>query len=676
MPTVTCNESQLIAQIGLYSSTASISRAVSLSDAGRAKLYEGIREYRARQTNADPMFHRKRFIEHVNQVNQQHAGFSGKTEDRKTNPDGATIKLDNLLNITVNGESINGAELYKNALQEERYSVEYMNAVLDSSWEHHEGKGLAERPIVIIAGPSASGKSFAADAMVQETARLLPTVPQSRSGYDVVAVDNGKARETSQMRKLAIQLAVGKGYSGIQDLHDQSKVLREVKDIIQEAALETPNLGLVIPETFSDQWVPKRTPEKFFQPLTEIQNSRIVFCRVGPSTLDGAEELFQKSVQFMGSSRAWKSTGFEAPLQFDLNQKNLPESKAYDGRGFMFGCMGSKRVEEWFLGNDPKKYAMYMVHDLVLLEPNPKSAGEWQPASKNGPDTILISNAVYQHWLEKRKAGTESRDLKTFKESTPSTPQIAMSAAAARDRRQEQVIFGHYDEDSEKRFIKMRSELSMTAQIHTNMTHYIDQLKQRAEHAWNDTGLTNLSAAASRMHELHENIIESYNIMLLHTGNNDKEQNEFTLDGELVLVKLVESAREKTVQFSEQAAILTQQIERDFDSTVSMEQLEALTNAYNESLNSISQEMNQLLESEHLRSKKEYIAAPSDAFQDILAELESQTMPHQLPSEPSSQPSTISVMKAFKQNLENIKQSGNEVQTPEKIDSDTDSLHP
>ncbi|WP_199739227.1 hypothetical protein [Legionella qingyii] len=423
---------QLIAQIGFYTPISSSNSDTNqkeidshfvvdrLSGESVAKLYEGIIEYKLKyaqevekykrdhgitsdedkeETN-DRTFFRKQFIKLVAEQNASKDGkYRGDPTVRETNPEKATISMHSFL-----GKE--GTELYKLALEEEMNSNEYMNAVFRSSTTHFEGEKWKQRPVVIVAGPSGSGKSFAAKAAVEKSTELLPKQEGDKSGNDVVSVDGGVIREVSQMRKLVIQAANNKGYTGISDLHSKSSILEDVKDRMREAVFVTvspdsglPLLGVVIPETFSSNLNPARGP-KLLSDIEKLPNSKPIFCRV-----DGEDStLFPKVVTYMGTRRALKTSDFpqtddpKQPPSLDLNNTKIPESKAYGKKGFGFGQFGSKSAEKWFKKHSRDNLTMIITNDLVLKKENPEGSHNWIDANPNDKGTVLVSKRVFDSW--------------------------------------------------------------------------------------------------------------------------------------------------------------------------------------------------------------------------------------------------------------------------------------
>ncbi|MCW8385104.1 hypothetical protein OQJ15_02170 [Fluoribacter dumoffii] len=342
----------------------------------------------------DSTFFRREFVKLMAAKNAVKEGnFEGDPEIRKTNPEKATIRMEDFL-----GKEY--TRLYQLALEEEMNSEEYMNAVFRASTSHFEGEKWTERPVVVVAGPSGSGKSFAAKAAVEKAVKLLPKIEGDASGNDVVAIDGGVAREVSQMRKLVIQVANNKGYSGISNLHSQSSILENVKERMRDTLLAAPSkngtaplLGVVIPETFSSHLNPVGGP-KLLKDINKLPDTRAVFCRV-----DGEHPgLFKKIVSFMGSRRAWKTDDFDKKITLDLNNTKITESKAYGAGGFKFGQLGSKLAEKWFKSHGRDNLSMVITNDLILKKEDPPKSNKWVDAEQNDKGAVLISKRVFEKW--------------------------------------------------------------------------------------------------------------------------------------------------------------------------------------------------------------------------------------------------------------------------------------
>lgn len=397
-------KNDLITMIGKYGPYNTES---CLSNEGQRALCKGVSKYlsshasevdaykekhgmeRTKNGLHDPNFFRKQLIEYIE--NRKLPEFKPGTPDtRGTDPESATIKMAALL-----GEE--GVTLYKLALEEEMNSREFRYAVAEASTKHYDGpKWSKERPVVIVGGPSGCGKSRAADDAVKNAYRFLPTNAQDMSGNNVISADGGVVREVSQMRKLLVQVAINQGFTGIEDLHSKSKALEKVKHHVQNAAFATPDVGVVIPETFSKWHInPLCAARSLMRRVDTLVNTKQFFTRV--------EVDDKEVVAFMGSRRAWKTKDFDTQQNIDLNisKDDICESKAYSG-GFKFdaGKHGSKAAENWFTKHSKDKLSMVITNDLILLKPDPSNPkGPWLAASKGDEGTTLISKSVYDKWL-------------------------------------------------------------------------------------------------------------------------------------------------------------------------------------------------------------------------------------------------------------------------------------
>ncbi len=323
-------------QIGRYK-TKGLPSDHEIDEAFKAHLYKGTTEKASQQ-------HRVNFLDHLSRYDFPH------TIDPKT------ITLENLLGTK-------GLKLYKLALKEEMNSTAFRDAVCTASTSTHQGKRWAQRPIIFVAGPSGCGKSYASKSIIQ---KLNDSADAFKKGDDVidnviVAADNGIARDISQIRKLAIQVANAQGYQGIVDLHKQSNaILQPMKSHIKNAVLSTQRLGIVFPETFTKWRVPFWNP---FKSLMSNQVNKLIFCLIQGEQPDE----FKKVVNFLGERRAWKTKDIKQ-VKFGLNEsEGLPESKTYQQQYFDKGVNGSKAALQWFQKNIPSGLHMIEKNTLQLI---------------------------------------------------------------------------------------------------------------------------------------------------------------------------------------------------------------------------------------------------------------------------------------------------------------------
>ena len=340
----------------------------------------------------DPHFFRKAFIKLVSKIDADPKTPTFDPEERANNPNTATVTLE-----TFFGKS--GAKLYKLALKEEMHSEEYRLAVLNDSTKHFVGKKWKDAPALVVAGPSGCGKSVAAKQAIEESSVFFTKIEDDDSGNYVTAADGGVARETSQIRKLAIQAANNKGYTGISTLHENSTVLEKMKRIILACASKAPDLGVVVPETFAT-WSLGGEIRKLMPNLLK-DKAALVFARVEGSDPNN----FQSLVKYLGTMRAWKTKDFGyKPL--DMNsKKGLKESKKYEAFGFTFGVSGSKKAERWFIKERPNDIILVVKNDLIMLKPSTEKPGDWESAKKGDAGIIITSKRTYEYWIKMKEGG-------------------------------------------------------------------------------------------------------------------------------------------------------------------------------------------------------------------------------------------------------------------------------
>ncbi|KTD74506.1 hypothetical protein [Legionella tucsonensis] len=402
----------------------------------------------------DPQFFRKKFIEYI----QTHPfpEYEGDPETRATHPEEATTDMLKFL-----GKQ--GLELFHLALEEEVNSKEFRDAVVIKSTSHLDGPKWQERPVVIVAGPSASGKSYAAKAAMNKANQFLGADFHDMSGNDVIAADGGIVREVSQMRKLVIQLANKQGYTGISDLYSKSnKLMDGIKNRVREAAFLTPGVGVVIPETFTS-WIVSNKGKDMLGKIEHLSDTKHIFTRV-----EGHERSnFKKVVAFMGSRRAWKTKDF-IEQELDLNREGLSESKAYNSNAFFLGELGSKHAEAWFKKNSKDKLNMIITNDLILLKPDPDQPGNWIAAEANDEGARLFSESAYKLWQKLPSkpdlidyCNSVSRSLIT------TSPQLVFGIAQnkirlridAGDEKIDKVLSNMPINEERLRYLKLRQEL-------------------------------------------------------------------------------------------------------------------------------------------------------------------------------------------------------------------------
>ncbi len=314
-----------------------------------------------------------------------------------------------------------GLKLYQAACAEENGSRAFRNAVFLSSTQSYDGPKWAERLVVWVGGPSASGKSFGTEGLINQlndtnSISRLDRVPKDDPNYaeqnHVVSIDGGKEREMSQMRQMVLQLALAQGYSGISDLEDYSKNIK-TKSFVQKAVLEDGKLNMVVPATFTS---PGSKMEKMMNKFAEQKGTRQIFAQVrGVPSNDNFNGLkqFRETVKRMGLRRAFRLAlppnamqMTQAQLLKPNNRKIGVESKNYNPGVFKFGLIKSNEMREKYKkicekhGVTPNYYEI--TNDLIFVKKDAND--QWVKCTKvdsfNAEGIVMINDRAFKSYNE------------------------------------------------------------------------------------------------------------------------------------------------------------------------------------------------------------------------------------------------------------------------------------
>lgn len=356
------------------------------TDPVKEKLYKGINNPEAAKNQKSA---REQFIDALQEVLNDPIR---NNTDPTGNPTDRAVKLEDLLGPRI-------LTLYHNAIAEEEQDPNFRDAVLAESLRQYDGPKWSERVVLWVGGPSASGKSFGADSAIREMSSKLPKSQKTEDDgkTNVVAfVDGGIEREVSQMRQLVLQVALAKGYPGINDLHKHSKL--GIKKHIEKAALASGNISLVIPNTFSN---PKTMLK--IKKFAKLKNTRQVYSQVVAPKEQG--ERFRSSVERMGISRAYKSKFGEPKITENsvvMNNRNIGcESKKYQKKYFETGRVWSERAKNYYMkASGQDKMYLEITNDLAFVRYDDKKQ-QWQLCEKNytGPSEKL-SYRAFEKWKQ------------------------------------------------------------------------------------------------------------------------------------------------------------------------------------------------------------------------------------------------------------------------------------
>jgi hypothetical protein len=294
---------------------------------------------------------------------------------------GRAIKLADLV-----GKRNVGA--YKAAIEEEKNSKEYREAVVRAGVKTYSGLGLTwtKPKHLVVGGSSGAGKTFGSKTIFKalqkhssdETLRHFFFTGNSREPAVkyIVSVDGGDARATSQIRSIVLQCALALGYKGISDLHSNTEGL-DIKNKIKAAAFHPESrVHVVEPRTFSNFL--QETYSKIV-----VDPARVVFCMV---------ETDPGVIRLQGESRAWYDYQRNAPPSPDYiqlnNEKVGCESKEYSDGGLSWGFARSESARAGYVTHTRKKGVAPLA---VVLKNNSVVKGNTVSYAINPDVTIAYS---------------------------------------------------------------------------------------------------------------------------------------------------------------------------------------------------------------------------------------------------------------------------------------------
>lgn len=294
--------------------------------------------------------------------------------------------------------------LYKKAIQEERNSKAYKNAVFLRSVEVYDGGDFGDKQkVMLIAGGSGSGKTSVRPDIV-----LMVTGAKKNAGanpaeltpdqHRVVTVDGGIEREVSQIRDLMNEAALKLGFGGIDDLEDfttKATTGEKLKKTIEAAANHT-KLNLAIPTT-----TPTKELDKYMREGTDV--SYVII------------ENTQEVVSVLSRRRAFATIGTSIPKEGDKK----PESKKPGNRFIYLCCTLLARYGAYDYARKQKALKkepiiLKVKKGLLLVKRKDSANGpSFIPCSKKDPKCIVMTQAQKDAWPQ-----ANAMQKMDFKQST------------------------------------------------------------------------------------------------------------------------------------------------------------------------------------------------------------------------------------------------------------------
>lgn len=355
---------------------------------------------------------REEFLNHLKKV----------LSDKKHSDRSETIQMKDLLDK-------DGIELYQVAIKEEHQSENFRNAVFLQSAKNYPGKKWNQRLVLWVGGPSASGKTFNAEAIVNDVSAKHMAKDQAsdeNSENIVVSVDGAVEREVSQIRQLTLQAALVLGYKGIEDLNDKTEEITKskitvngstgkhllIKEKIFDAVAQTQNLSLAIPDTFTSDLMKDEMGT-----FASEKHTKQVYSKIVPKKNSTAKARFRNAVKRMGNSRAWYDfTNTKKTItKVTINNRNIGcESKKYVGTWFWYGKKRSATARANYIAAQRKagKPAITIdaLHDLIYLM---KEGNQWVdcPHDYSGKNQVVrLTHRQYINWQRYTQKNPSSYD--------------------------------------------------------------------------------------------------------------------------------------------------------------------------------------------------------------------------------------------------------------------------
>lgn len=311
------------------------------------------------------------------------------------------IKLEALLGAE-------GLRLYQAAIEEESKSKAFRNAVFLSSTRTYDGPKWLKKLILWVGGPSASGKSFGADLAVQEATKdAMPKSDTNLEKNHVVSIDGGIERKLSQIRQMTLQAALSKGYKSVTDLNRLTKL--GIKRHVKAASLNEPDLGLVIPNTFTSSLVPgknflKGKEMQEYNDNDNILQAMAVVVAEKPAEENGfrndLSKEFKKNVEKSGNSRAdlAENVIFDDGM-IEMNNLDLPESKKYSGGiKFIAGVKASYKAVSNFVKLSNHGPLIEVESNLIFLKE--VKPGTWRETKPGEIHELKLSRLDFYNWSQ------------------------------------------------------------------------------------------------------------------------------------------------------------------------------------------------------------------------------------------------------------------------------------
>jgi cell shape-determining protein MreC len=360
--------------------------------------------------------------------------YVGSDELRKNNAVAAALDITELLGP-------DGIALFKLAIEEEVNSIRFMDTLFLESILYESSATCTKRPMIIVAGPSGSGKSSACKKAFK-TACTMDINPQSQdAGRHAIVVDGGLAREVSNIWTLIQQVSKDLGYTGVDLYSHSNKILENAKLRLRATAHASPNAGIIEPLTFADP-----TELRLIDQMAALPNALPIFTRI-----DGDKEVMRNTIEKLGRNRAH----FYKP-----ETTKLPEGKPYNEKGFSVGYRHSKLAEHYFRYQYPNSPRFIIPFSLILVT-RKSIYSNWKILSgkpKPGAEVIAVSKKLFESYSQ---AGYLRGPPKFKEENEAEKPDdiLAVQLNSKVSPKRWELVKDSVDKRTHERYLRVRRDL-------------------------------------------------------------------------------------------------------------------------------------------------------------------------------------------------------------------------
>jgi len=312
-----------------------------------------------------------------------------------------------------------GLKLYQAAIEEERRSIAFRDAVFLSALRPFSGHTLGKKVVLFITAPSGAGKTYYSMRAFQEAIKHISSMNTcSSSSTDTskghaILIDGSIERKMSQVRQMVLQVALAKGFKGIEDLYGYTVLA--CKDYIKECALADPNLSMIITETMASSMLTDRFStsgaykQKEMKRYHDDQRIMQIFCEIVADPDNPTR--FPNTLALSADIRAWfpdNQTFKQSDIK--MNNRDIPcESKSPSRYSYYFASGAPNTAREIYKQLEPEGFCLEIIHSLIYVKKDLDN--NWQECIMGDTPIFKLSSRDFLRWKQLRFISTDTKDL-------------------------------------------------------------------------------------------------------------------------------------------------------------------------------------------------------------------------------------------------------------------------